>query len=454
MVLWSEISYSQTVDNGRIDAEYYQPNFIIAQDKLRGKSSILLNQIGEIVCSAFYPAATELYDRGEIPFLRCVDVIDYPIVTKDQDFAKIPANFLEANKNIRFVMAGDIVISKVGTPCFAALIDESMPLSALTRTVIGIKGIDKTLIDPRYLVIYLRSSLGFNQLMRERELTIQYQLTLERTGNVQVVLPSREEQEIIGDMLSEYAKKKREARNLYFLAETLFLSELGVEENLLPEDLYYEEAYINTFAAKHLDAEYYQPKYKALLEVSHTTKLTPLEEMITFNKGIEVGSSAYTISDNPFWRVSNLTKHGMDESNLVFINHELYRSLQPNYEPRQGEILLSKDATPGIAYYLESPIKGIISSGILRIQVAEGIPPYYLELVLNSYFVQLQIEQVSGGSIIKHWTPKDIRATLIPRLPSDTETKIAELVNRSHLIWCEANLLLEKAKQRVEQMAI
>jgi len=204
MAVWSEINYSKSVSVGRIDAEYYQPEIMAIEEHLNEIDSIPLGELGKIICSAFYPAAVDLYEEGNVPFLRCVDIINHPVITKEQKFAQIPIDFIKNNKSIRCLNPGDIIISKVGTPCFTSLLDESMPSSALSRTVLGLKNIDTTIVDPRYLVVFLRSTIGFNQLMRERELTIQYQLTLERTRNIKVFLPPMTEQKTIGDILTSY----------------------------------------------------------------------------------------------------------------------------------------------------------------------------------------------------------------------------------------------------------
>ena len=50
------------------------------------------------------------------------------------------------------------------------------------------------------------------------------------------------------------------------------------------------------------------------------------------------------------------------------ISEELYSEIK-EHQPKQGEILLSKDATPGVAYHLrEQPQRMIPSSGILRLK--------------------------------------------------------------------------------------
>ena len=85
-----------------------------------------------------------------------------------------------------------------------------------------------------------------------------------------------------------------------------------------------------------------------------------LGKITLYTKGIEVGSSAYTESGIPFLRVSNLSKHGIVDDSVNFISDELYNVLREKYEPQQGEILLSKDATPGIAYFLDESVKGLL----------------------------------------------------------------------------------------------
>jgi type I restriction enzyme, S subunit len=81
---------------------------------------------------------------------------------------------------------------------------------------------------------------------------------------------------------------------------------------------------------------------------------------------------------------------------------------------------------------------------ILRLTLTTDIAPHYLELALNSIFVQLQVEQDAGGSIIKHWKPEQARKTLIPRLSEEEEKQIATLVQPFHSARCEAGKSLEK----------
>ena len=117
-----------------------------------------------------------------------------------------------------------------------------------------------------------------------------------------------------------------------------------------------------------------------------------------------------------------------------------------------GEILLTKDATPGIAYVLREPIEGIISSGIMRLKLKEDIESEYLALCINSIIGQMQIERDAGGSIIIHWKPEQIKKLQIPILSKSIQQKIADLIRKSHEARKKAKGLLEEAKHKVEKV--
>jgi restriction endonuclease S subunit len=169
-------------------------------------------------------------------------------------------------------------------------------------------------------------------------------------------------------------------------------------------------------------------------------------------KGIEIGSEQYQEEGKLFIRVSNLSKHGLVERDQKYLSEELYQKLKKDFEPKVGEILLTKDATPGIAYLLKEPVEGIIAGGILRLRVKPDINPEYLALLINSIVGQMQVEKDTGGSVIFHWRPDQIKNLLIPILSQPTQQKIADLVQKSHEARKKAKQLLEEAKRKVEKL--
>jgi len=243
------------------------------------------------------------------------------------------------------------------------------------------------------------------------------------------------------------------SKSLYFQAEQLLLSELGLLDWKPKHTLAFVKNFSDTQKAERIDAEYFQPKYEEIIEAvkKYEGGFDELGNLVKIKKSVEPGSEAYQENGVPFVRVSNLSKFELSTNNQQFISEELYEELK-THQPKKGEILLSKDATPGMAYFLnEETQKMIVSGGILRlIMDVKQILPEYLTLVLNSVIGQKQIERDAGGSIINHWRPDQVKATLIPILKEDKQKEIKELIEKTFNDRKLSKSLLEIAKQGVE----
>ena len=170
---------------------------------------------------------------------------------------------------------------------------------------------------------------------------------------------------------------------------------------------------------------------------------------MTIQKCVEVGSKEYLDEGIPFVRVSNLSPFEITEEK--YISEALYADIE-THQPEQGEILFSKDATPGIAHYLREQQKKMIpSSGILRLKrIDDRVDNEYLALVLNSLLTKEQINRDVGGSVILHWRPDQVQSTVIPILPKEKQTRISQKVTESFNSRKQSKHLLECAKRAVE----
>jgi len=448
---YSIVNYSDIDLGNRIDAEYFQPTYLHMEKQLIKKQAKHLRDFCSITGSAFYPAATHLYDIGELPFIRCVDCISYPVITTRQDtlFEKIPKYFADEHKNIKKLSKGEIVITKVGTPCYASII-HNIDKVALSRTVLGLKAIKK--INPYYLIVFLRSKYGFLQLFRERELTIQFQLTLDRVGNILIFKPVDELLEkLVSYCFTLYENINRQSENFYNQAQILLLSELGLLNWQPKHQLTFIKNYSETEQVERIDAEYFQPKYEEIVEAikSYSGGWDNLGNLVSVKKCIEVGSEEYIDEGIPFVRVSNLSPFEITEEK--YISEILYSEIK-QHQPEKGEILFSKDATPGIAYYLrEQPKKMIPSGGILRLKKKTNkVNNEYLTLVLNSIVTKEQINRDVGGSVILHWRPDQVKETVIPIISEDKQIQIQKKIIESLNLRKQSKHLLECAKRAVE----
>ena len=451
----SEIFFSQIDLGDRFDSDYYTKNYLHISDQMSKVPTEKLGKLATTVASAFYPAATQLYSEGDTAFARCVDCVSYPVITKDQDskFEKIPYSFGKENKGISFIKAEDIIITKVGTPCYASILTDYDEI-ALSRTVMGLTGIHG--INPYYLMVFLRCKYGFEQLFRQRELTIQYQLTLPRVKAVDVFVADDKLQKAVKRLCEKSREFQKESNESYQLAEQT-LVEIVKYPDFSTTSTHSIKSINESFVRSgRLDAEYYQPKYDVLfnsLAAFTTKKLGGENGIVEYMNSIEPGSDAYVEEGIPFIRVSDISKFGVSEPEI-----KLRGDIVPNPEvlfPQKDTILLSKDGSVGIAYKVESTIPVITSGALLHLSIRnkEEVLPDYLTLVLNSPIVQLQAERDSNGAIIQHWKPSEIENVIIPVLDMSIQKEIATQVQESFALRKQSKQLLEYAKQAVE-MAI
>lgn len=230
------------------------------------------------------------------------------------------------------------------------------------------------------------------------------------------------------------------------------MEELGLEDFEADGELWNVVNLSDAKVAGRVDAEYFQPKYGKLLAQLKKSRARSLSELVTMKKGIEPGSEAYSEEGKLFIRVSSVSKFGLSGKDQKHISEKLYKELKDAYAPKVGEILLTKDATPGVACVLKEKVEGVVSGGVMRLKLKEDIDAEYLAVCINSLVGQLQAERDAGGSVIAHWKPEQIKQVQVPILPEKTQQKIAELVRESHTARVKAKQLLEDAKHKVEEL--
>ena len=452
MAVWSELRHSRVNQQGRLDAEYFMPSFLQLERKLDEVHSLPLSDLGDISCSAFYPAAADLYEGGDTPFLRCVDIIGYPVLRPDQPFAQIPQDFIREQSSIRRVKGGDIVISKVGSPCFASLLDESMPNCAMTRTILGLRNIRTDLVDPRYLVIFLRSSIGFEQLMRERELTIQYQLTLDRARKVRVYLPPMDKQRQIGELLTKHLEEDNRSKDLYSQAEGLLSSELGLGDLDLSPTLFYERPFSETQKASRLDAEFFQPKYYRLLDRLNACLFRNCalgELIVSIVNGFD--SREFSEEGLPYIRVGDVSNGRIDVENAKRVNIQ-WQDVKKSIHLKEGDVLLTRKGSYGHAASVrDGQTDSIISSEIMLLRLLDSsVLPEYLTVYLNSPAGFQQVKRFVHGVAFYSISQPDLASVRIIIAPEQVQSRIAVLVQQADTARDESHRWLEEAKRMVE----
>jgi len=450
MVVYSIIQKSQLEGANRLDAEYYQPEYLESGKRiLQTKSYEHLGDIdGQFITGPFgseFKVENYVLD-SDFRYIRGRDVKDFFLLGNENVY--IPREDFERLKKYS-LHENDILIAVVGTLGNAVIIDSSVGPAIFSCKSTAFR---TNAVNPYYLIAYLNSRYGRNLLGRSVRGAVQTGLNIDDLKSLLIFIPSKKKQDYIASFIIKAKQLCDGSKSLYSRAEGLLLEKVGLKDFKPEDELSYIINSSKVESANRTDAEYFQPKYKKLISRIKNKNARLLGELVSMKKGIEPGSGEYQEEGKLFIRVSSLSKYGIEEKDQKYLSEELYQKLKDNFEPKVGELLLTKDATPGIAYLLKERIYGITAGGILRLELKSKIEPEYLALVLNSIVGQMQMERDTGGSVILHWRPSQIRNCLIPILPKPTQQRIAKLAHQSYQARKESKELLEKAKREVEKM--
>lgn len=341
----------------------------------------------------------------------------------------------------------DVVISTVGTIGNCAVVDESI-LPANSDRHVGIVRLNVEKYSPYVLSTFLLSKYGRMQTLRESTGNVQLSLFLYKIRELLIPNFSDTFQSKIESIVKSAHAKLEESKSLYSQAEDLLLGELGLKDWQPKNTLHTTKKFSDFAQIGRLDAEYYQPKYDDLFEKLSCLNCKRLGKIVSIKKSFDPGSDAYQETGIPFIRVSDISKDGIEKTELHLspIDFDI-----PELKPKKDTILFSKDGSIGIAYKVQSDLNVFTSGALLHLVTTDSsILPDYLTLVLNSVVVKLQAERDSNGAIIQHWKPSDIENVIIPILPEQIQTKIASLIQQSFECKAQSKQLLEDAKRMVE----
>jgi len=445
-MVYSIIKKSHLEGALRLDAEYYQPEFLNIKNIFFNRKNNDFRELSMFVKKGIFDISPEKYIKSGIPLVRVQNIKNGMIDNSNMVYLS------EKNHNIENkteLSDFDFVLSKIGTVGEIALLDPKYKKWNFSQNVIGIK-LKKEKISPAYVLFFLLSKFGQLQIKRAEMGQVQPKLELEDIRNLKII--RIKEEKIFKDYLEKILELRSKAELFYQQAENILLEELGLKDFNYDKSLFSIVNLSEVVNANRIDAEYFQEKYKKLVKKIKLNKAKKLGDLVSIKKGFEPGSEEYHEEGRLFIRVSTLSKNGINLTEEKYLSEKLYQELKKDYNPEVGEILLTKDATPGIAYVIKEPVEGIMSGGILRLKLKENIDVEYLTLCLNSIVGQMQAERDSGGSVIAHWKPEQIKKLLIPILPKPTQQKIADLIRQSHEARKKDKELLEEAKKKVEEI--
>ena len=444
MITCSIIKKTQLEGAHRLDAEYYQPEYLDIVKKLKGFQNIYIGQISKVVYGTTPTGG--FFEKKGVSFIRSQN---FSLLSIDNDFVFCSDEFHSQNKKSK-VVPGDILFAAVGaTIGQLAIVQNHIQEANINQNIAAVKIKDER-FNPYFVGLFFASRYGQAQIERLVTGNAQFYLNSDQIKSFVVPILRKDFQNEIAEIFQNVQKELEQSNSFCSQAEELLLEELGLKDFKVNEDLTYSVKLSDIKSAHRADAEYFQPKYKRI--INHLKTKFSLEKLNHL-----ADKQEQKIKPNPqqlykYIEISDI-KTDIGEVNY---NEVIGSELPPNARIpiNSGELIVSKvrPTRKAIAIIPDFFINNTICSSAFTVFKSSSPLKEYIFITLRSIVGLLQLEQPTTGSEYPTLNDEDVENVFVPLLPQPTQQKIATLVQQSHEARKKAKELLEEAKQRIENL--
>lgn len=449
MAIQNIISLSELEGLNRIDAEYYQPDYLSLIQKLVLSGAVLLKKVVFTAKRKFQPKANEYFNYIEI--------------------AKVDLSSGEFNTSIILgknapdraqwiVKKNDVLVSTVRP------IRNAVTLIRCERDNLvcssGFAVLQPRNISPEYVFLYLKSNFIAHLLDRYTTSTEYPAISWNDILNIPIYIGDK----LFRKNISEYVDKAfvllKESKSFYSQAENLLLEELGLKDFKIKFKHSYTANLSQAVRVHRIDAEHFQPAYEEMVEkTSKKLSIFPLRKIFDFKRGVFIPTEYYSEkkTKRSYIRIKELSgRIGIDESKIIFIND--YYSEDKINELKENDLVIAIIGdTIGKTNKISKELsRGFCSNNIGRLRIKEGwinkILPEFAEILFQSFFIQSQIEKKKAQTGQPKISNNEIKEIKIPLVPPQTQQKIALLVKQSHKERRKSKEIFEEAKRKIEEV--
>jgi len=413
---------------GRIDPHFYRPEFKTLVNTIKKRPFQKLTDLIEF--------SSETWDQqgiyeNEFPYIEIseIDVNSGEIQNVQQyKIADAPS------RAKMIVREEDIIISTTRPNRGAiALIEKSKDGFIASTGFSVLRKIKNTQISRKYLFYVLRTRLSLTQMLQRTSGGNYPAITSEELEKILIPVPPPETQEkivrLMDDAYAEKRKKEDDAQRLMDSVDDYVLNELGVIIQQVEDKKAF--AVYSGNLERRLDPFYYRPDFIALIESLNNSKfdVKTLGHLSTkIINGLDFRE--FTENGKRYIRVANLKPNHFDFSDVKFIPD---MDVGKDIGLSEGDLLITRKGTYGVALAVEKAEDFIISSEVFRVLLKkEIIDPFYAAVWLNTVAGKKYFDRIKTGGIMGHISQEALKEVKIPVPPLAVQNRIASEV-RSRL---------------------
>lgn len=435
----------------RIDAEHYQRKYQNALLKIQELPyKPLRDLIAQPVSTGHTPSMKiDRFYNGNIKFIKTDNLRENKITDNFTDYLTEDGAKELSKTNLK---VDDVITTIIGATYdivgrTAILRAENLP--ANINQNIALIRVDKNLIFPKFLNIYLNTSLGRLMLHYHSRQTEQVNLNCREVERILVPIFPFEFQEKISDLVEQAYQYADNAKINYHQAETLLLENLGLQNfqsiNQSVNIKLLKESFLQT---GRLDAEFYQPIYEQLESYIylHSNGFEKLGKLCRLK------DSNYTPKDDQeydYIELSNVDKSGEITGSSRALGKELPSRARRKVQTNDVMISSIEGSLQSCAIVSPQYNNALCSTGFYVLS-SEIINAETLLVLFKSSLMQQILKKNCSGTILTAINKEELLNIPLPIITPNVQTQIANCIQKSSALRQQAEQLLTQAKTLVE----
>ena len=191
------------LEDRRHDPCYYRPSFTRLEKALLSKKAVGLGTLLKSITNGL--DYRKFSEDGTLDYLRVSNIKPHKI-----EYGKVKKVMLrqsDISKDI-FGKKDDVLLTRKGTYGISVSLEQD--LNALISSEVFLLKVETEKVNPHYLSVFLNSSLGQKQFLRNKVGAIMGSLSQEAVKDTYIVLPSRTKQVSIVKQVKEHIKKSNQ----------------------------------------------------------------------------------------------------------------------------------------------------------------------------------------------------------------------------------------------------
>ena len=453
-----EIFVKSDLIEDRLDATFYHPKFYKMVDELK-KTPYKVIELRELCTDHVHrgkiPRYTDYVDKG-IPIIKTINLKNVEIDWKTISYV---SHAFYNNNQKAWLKKNDILLASTGVGSLGKVDILENDERCMADGHLTIIRVDEKIVNPRYLLAFLRSKYGQMQIERRiRGYTGQIELYPVDIETIKVSLPPKE----IQDRIAEITRKCYEERKQKLQRREMLLNSVN---NFIFKGLHIRiiEVEKERFIVKKNDLEdrldplFYHTKYTRALEELGRSPYE-IKTIGEISREVRAGKTPprakYVERGVPFLRIQNITKKGIEFGGLVYLPNGFYDEFKRAQVRVNNIVIAITGATIGKAALIGKDVgKSLVCADIAKIVLRDSVNPLYVLSFLRSPFGQLQIQKHIYGATNKHVSPRSLEIIRIPIPPKEIQDKIAdrtkEVTVEAEKLRKEVGVVTEKTKREV-----